>query len=360
MKNFRMKIGLAVLVGIVSLVLYPGCSELKQELPTATDGTTQVHPSGWKSSSSADFHGTFLKKKSWVLSDCTPCHAKSFKGGVSNVSCYSCHLSYPHEIFSDVAPPFSKGHPGYLASKGYPYGECRSCHGATYAGGSRVDVSCMGSGCHADRNGAAKSPEACNTCHGDFLAPANDLVSAAPPKGVRGETVTSYRGVGAHQKHLKAETVSSATQCTECHRVPSTLLATGHIDSNLPAEVVFGSLARVPSAVSPSPAYNSQTLSCSNTFCHGNFRLRRATSPYQLFYTDSVMVGANKSVTWTGTAADGACGSCHGLPPSGHIAAGLTSCWTCHPAVMDQSGKIIDKSKHINGKINIFGLERSF
>jgi len=361
MKNFNMNIGVAVLAAIVSLGLLAGCSELKQELPTATEGTTEIHASGWKSASSPDFHGTFLKKKNWSLNDCAPCHAKSFKGGESKVSCYSCHLAYPHTIFNETAPPYSKGHAGFLASKGYPFGDCRSCHGATYAGGSRVDVSCMGSGCHVDRNGAPKSPEACNTCHGDFSAPANDQISYAPPRGVRGETVTSYRGVGAHQKHLKGGTISSVTACAECHRIPSTLLATGHIDSNLPAEVFFGGpLARVSSAITPNPAFNSQTLACSNTFCHGNFRLRKATSPYQLFYTDSVMVGANKTVAWTGGAADAACGTCHGLPPAGHIASALTSCWTCHPAVMDFTGQIIDKTKHINGKINVFATERSF
>ncbi len=43
------------------------------------------------------------------------------------------------------------------------------------------------------------------------------------------------------------------------------------------------------------------------------------------------------------------CGTCHGLPPTGHIAAPITSCYLCHQGVVDEMGNIIDKDKHING-----------
>ena len=48
------------------------------------------------------------------------------------------------------------------------------------------------------------------------------------------------------------------------------------------------------------------------------------------------------------------CGSCHGLPPTGHIAATLTGCGICHGSVVDTEGNIIDKTKHINGQVNVF------
>lgn len=239
--------------------------------------------------------------------------------------------------------------------------ECQVCHGATYTGETRVNISCQTAGCHVDRTGARKSPEACNTCHGDFSAPARDTSTFAPPKGVKGETSTSYRGVGAHQVHLKGGAVSGGFDCTECHTVPKTFFETGHVDTDLPAEVFFnGPLGRLRSAVTPAPVYSSQDLSCANTFCHGNWRLRRSASPYAFVYTDSIMVGANKTVGWTAGAADGACGTCHGIPPVGHIASTLSACVNCHPGVVNSAGQIIDKTKHINGKVDAFGSERNF
>jgi hypothetical protein len=49
------------------------------------------------------------------------------------------------------------------------------------------------------------------------------------------------------------------------------------------------------------------------------------------------------------------CGFCHGIPPTGHLDFGLTiqSCVTCHSAVVDVDGNIIDKSKHINGQADL-------
>jgi hypothetical protein len=68
-----------------------------------------------------------------------------------------------------------------------------------------------------------------------------------------------------------------------------------------------------------------------------------------------VIVGGNASPVWTASAA---CGTCHGLPPTGHTAATLTTCVNCHSGMIDATGTITDKTKHVNGKINVFGQER--
>ncbi len=68
------------------------------------------------------------------------------------------------------------------------------------------------------------------------------------------------------------------------------------------------------------------------------------------------MVGNNFSAKWNqvdGSQAE--CGSCHGLPPTGHQASTLTACVNCHIGVVDNQGNIIDKTKHINGVKNVFG-----
>jgi hypothetical protein len=71
--------------------------------------------------------------------------------------------------------------------------------------------------------------------------------------------------------------------------------------------------------------------------------------------------GNNFSPAWKGTA-QGACGSCHGdagtanpLPKPPHFA--VTTCYTCHPGVVDQNKKIADKTKHVNGKLTKYGPE---
>jgi predicted CxxxxCH...CXXCH cytochrome family protein len=225
---------------------------------------------------------------------------------------------------------------------------CRTCHGTDYSGGV-ADVSCRT--CHTDGAG----PENCATCHGG-------PTTSAPPEDLAGNTGTSAPGVGAHQKHVKGGDLSSLVWCYECHTVPTSVYAAGHVDSDLPAEVPMnGPLARTASAgIIPAPSHDYAALTCSDTYCHGNWRAAKATSPNQFAYTDSVMTGANAMPVWTGGSSEAACGTCHGLPPTGHMVATITGCVSCHAGVVDAQGKIADKSLHMNGKINVFGSERSF
>jgi hypothetical protein len=105
--------------------------------------------------------------------------------------------------------------------------------------------------------------------------------------------------------------------------------------------------------VAPTPAYNGTTFKCSNTFCHGAWRLKKADSPNQSIYTDVEMAGASYAPQWNGGTSQKSCGTCHGLPPTGHAAAALSSCYTCHGDVMNASGVISNKAKHINGRIDL-------
>ena len=350
---------LTALVVIASLL--NSCSDLKsvQDLPTASAGTLQVHDAGWNDTTAANFHGAVLKQSQFNLNECAKCHSKQFTGGTSGVACSKCHQAYPHPSGFSA----STGHPQYLYSQNYPMGQCRDCHGATYAGGKDATLTCMKSGCHVDVNNNPKSPEACSTCHGNFKAAANDLIAAAPPKTVLGVTDPTARGVGAHQKHLATNTLGKSLKCQECHSVPSQLTSSGHLGT-LPAEVVFNdTLAQLKSgngSLIPKPSYDPATLKCNNTFCHGDWKIRKATSSSQFIYTDSVMVGENYSPVWTGGSTAATCGSCHGIPPKGHLVLAVSSCGTCHVGVVDNNGQIVDKTRHMNGKINVFGQEYAF
>jgi predicted CxxxxCH...CXXCH cytochrome family protein len=148
--------------------------------------------------------------------------------------------------------------------------------------------------------------------------------------------------------------------CTECHNVPGGVYTQGHIDSDNRAEVVMNNplanlLTNDPSTseydpslplFEPDPLYNSSTLSCSNTYCHGNFKNGNL----------------NNIVVWTDPAS-AECGTCHGnatspLPKTnseGGSHPGSTNCSICHGGVVDADLNIINPSKHIDGLLNLFG-----
>lgn len=295
----------------LAAVLFCGCSELKKGAQTTNPVFVYVHPEGFRSPSSPNFHGKAVQVAGWEMRD------------------------------------------------------CRQCHGGTYSGGNAI--SCVSSGCHVDATGNAKSPESCNTCHGSFSASVNDTMSWAPPRSTASDTSTTAHGVGAHQTHLvgTGEHSSTPVPCVGCHTIPSGVYASGHISAQGTAQVVItAALATLPSGgITPSPSYNAQTMQCSNSYCHGNWRLRKSNSKNPDTYTDSVILGANFSPRWTGGDSEAACGTCHGLPPTGHFNYGssIAVCTSCHYLNGSTRGKPqLDKYIHINGKIDLYGNEYNF
>jgi predicted CxxxxCH...CXXCH cytochrome family protein len=251
-------------------------------------GDIRIHPDEWMQVTSSKFHGRFIRRTGWNLDQCKVCHGSDYRGGISKMSCYSCHNS-----------------PG--------------------------------------------GPEACNTCHGN---PAN----SAPPRDLENNFSTGSRGVGAHQSHLTESAFRKAIKCSECHIVPEDYRSPGHIfDDETPniAEVIFNdSLSRIITAdtIKPQPMWDPVTLTCSGTYCHGYFK-------------NGNLSNAPKWNVVDGTQAS--CGTCHGLPPRGtHPAVSSTSCaQICHSDVVDEVEgqlRIKDKTRHINGKLNLFGQEQGF
>ncbi|MCB0308524.1 MAG: hypothetical protein KDD48_04065 [Bdellovibrionales bacterium] len=171
----------------------------------------------------------------------------------------------------------------------------------------------------------------CFTCHGSGQ-------DSAPPNDINGNSDTKYTGVGAHQTHLKNGSLHLAFECSTCHIVPASLESPMHIDSDLPAEVVFGTLAKVGSV---NPIWNS--VGCAQTYCHGNFP------------------GGNTSNNPTWTVVDGsqaACGTCHGISPNSgeHQRSNHRNlpCSDCHGSGYTSSKVRI--ADHVNGTINVGGV----
>ena len=167
----------------------------------------------------------------------------------------------------------------------------------------------------------------CAKCHGDPEREGDFLLKSAPPGDLAGSTDVSYPGVGAHMIHLQPGATHGAVRCTECHEVPGAVDTPGHADDDLPAEVVFGPIAKAGNSI---PSYNPSARSCSDTWCHGEADVRwtrhRPTSE--------------------------TCGSCHGLPPAlPHPQ--VEDCSLCHGEVIDEQGEFVAPDLHVDGTIQV-------
>ncbi|MEW5848572.1 MAG: CxxxxCH/CxxCH domain-containing protein [Myxococcota bacterium] len=265
--------------------------------------------------------------------------------GCSNIACHGATLgdsSVADRTFNWQEPTRNQG--------------CLRCHGAPPSS-HQHSLPCLkcheqvvdGSNALVDRalhlNGVVEVGPAggnCQACHQD-----------APFRDTHGGNDAATRPVGAHEVHLTApHQLSAPLKCADCHRTPATPGETGHLDSDLPAEV-FAWRPREPglaAARGAEPVYDVATGGCAATYCHGGGEVARLdTSPSIL-----------RNLTWT-SAGQGLvyCGSCHGIPPAdpNHDDT-MTSlqCVNCHAGSVDRWGRIIinpdGTSLHLNGVAN--------
>ncbi len=303
------------------------CSEKTDTLKVKT------HPADWNNTQSAEFHGKVVLNIG--TESCKTCHGDNFKGGTSGVACSSCHALFPHpDGFLNISSPNFHGE--FLKDNGVDWHieKCQQCHGADYSGGVSK-FSC--NTCHTGHNG----PQACNTCHGSSK-------NIAPPKDLDGNTTVSAPGVGLHQLHVADNEVTNTYRCSVCHVSISGFSDPNHLDSQTVGEADFDFNTLATDNGRLSPTFDRATTTCSDVYCHGNFSFQAG---------DSVITGNHQPVNWTdATANPDDCTFCHGLPPKGHINLGFNtpgSCSQCHGLVVNADGKIIDKSRHINGKVDL-------
>lgn len=336
------------LLAILFSVFVFSCSELNNDIPPAPEINT--HGDSVYSPTSENYHPKTIAGSTNGMYDCQECHAADFSGGTAKVGCNTidCHPTIAVHVNGVIDPASENFHGKYIRNDQWDMSGCQSCHAEDYSGGY-VSPTCLD--CHTYVGG----PENCTTCHGSST-------SNAPPTDINGNSLTNERGVGAHQIHLKGGDVGRNLTCTECHNVPGGVYTPGHVDSDLPAEVFMNNprtntITNDPSTSEydpgldlfvPSPAYNINDLTCSNTYCHGYFKNGNLE---------------NKPI-WTNPATS-ACGSCHGnetspLPKTqneGGTHPVSPNCSNCHGGVIDQNGNIINPSKHIDGLLNLFGSD---
>jgi predicted CxxxxCH...CXXCH cytochrome family protein len=251
------------------------------------------------------------------------------------------------------------------------------CHGATLPGGSnvaptwtKVDGSQSSCGtCHgvppAAPHPAAADTTTCKKCHQGAMDPNTNLPllathingklelftgtdctlchgskdNPAPPLDLSGSSDTTVVTVGAHQSHLKGDGLYlPAIPCDSCHKVPATVDAAGHMDTNSPAELTFSGLSTSSGAA---PVWDRTAATCAQSYCHGA----------------TLTGGSNTAPTWTKVdGSQASCGACHGLPPPAPhpTATGIDQCGWCHRDGVDPATKMPLLTTHINGKIEFY------
>ena len=336
-------IGLGLLA---SVLLLAACAETSDFLVERT------HPNGWLNASSADFHGKLVLESARKAASCQTCHGEDFGGGSAEVACASCHAAYPHPDGFRV-PSDPQFHEAFFQDNlNWDLTTCQSCHGEAYDGKGGITPNAAADSpknclqCHRADDG----PEDCSTCHG------GDSGNFAPPEALLDGVSTDVPGVGAHQEHLLSQVAAIGLECSHCHVRPDEYGSPGHVlDDDTPgrAELVFGPLATREGTLDV--RYDFSTQTCSNSYCHGNFEFSRDSSNFQFAYTEAFMTGENVSVIWNQVGAGQAeCGTCHGIPPTGHVSRTLEQCANCHGTVVDSNGEIVDPELHMNGEINVF------
>jgi len=300
-------------------------------------------------------------------------YAKPVWGNNNTMTCASCHkdMSTLQENAEDLSFGSHKRH-----TVDAVYG-CSLCHGSAYSASSAetvthsngiIDVSfpggkaqgttysqqasnlpgdnygtCSTSKCHgrATKNwGISTTLTQCEKCHGSSRTAIVDGVF----KDTAGSPAGSY--VGTHVSHLAGtHNLTAPLQCSECHTIPSSITSFGHM-SSLPARLAFGvlsvrsSVVRAGDRVAMTPAYNTTTRKCSNTYCHAGVQIKDISTGIVTYQ------GAKPEPSWGESAF--ACSMCHGYPPKG-LHTTSVNCSACHNHIDLSNQSMRDKTKHING-----------
>lgn len=200
-------------------------------------------------------------------------------------------------------------HGGALRANKWSTTGCQECHGKELKGSSKKG----GGSCYTCH---AKGPTGCTVCHGNSATG-----SAAPPMDLSWNLTATSRGVGAHETHLKGMGPFATVKCGDCHTVPASTDAAGHLpdtaktSSDLTAEVTFSGGATLGKITG---AYDTANGGCT-VYCHG---------------AGLALPGTERKPTWT-SANKMTCQSCHPAPHSNPKYGGA-DCSACHQQVFKQ------------------------
>lgn len=285
MLNIRRKQTLSLYLSMLFMTLI-GCSE--QNAQSLIDPDTGSHAKDWLPAA---------HMKAVTMSgpdDCSSCHGTDLEGGISGISCTSCHLGGPTSVHpADWVPVYST-HDPYVEASGT--GACANlyCHGASLTGVANSGPSCMSchmggvmqihpagwlgdacsnhgnyaytngtagcsnAACHgADLGGVSQSGPSCTQCHNPIPNSNQcNYCHGIPPNG------TVYPNTaGKHAKHMQL----SGVTCATCH----IRLCDQH--GNGIVEVIIDPIYNAKTGIA-SFTTTSSGKTCSEISCHGGPR----------------------------------------------------------------------------------------
>ena len=188
------------------------------------------HSENWATPAGA--HGPYVQTElNGNTTDCQLCHGVNLKGGTSEVSCFSCHESYPHPSIGEWLP-FS-GHGSHVLNDlGGSTEGCKLCHGEDLTGGN-TGFSCFA--CHSTfphaegwatlsghgtyvRTTLGGNTNSCKLCHGNDLTGGTSGVSCfscheSYPHPSMGE----WLPFSGHGSHVLNDLGGSTEGCKLCH-----------------------------------------------------------------------------------------------------------------------------------------------
>jgi hypothetical protein len=139
------KVQLAAIAVGIGLSMIFGCSSPNSQAPF--DADTQQHPAGW-------LPAGHMAAAQTNTPSCQDCHGADFSGGISKVSCTTCHLGgalsvHPETWAGDAILTL---HGQYVVNNGSLACANVFCHGASLEGVANSGPSCSSGvtvGCHS-------------------------------------------------------------------------------------------------------------------------------------------------------------------------------------------------------------------
>ena len=226
-----------ILILLVLLIIVGGCSSPNENSPFSGGS----HPPGWLPA------GHTMAAKTNVAS-CTECHGSDFSGGMSHVSCSSCHIggiTSVHPSSWGTGTQLILNHAPYVAANNSTSCQNAYCHGSDLSGTTGSGPGCKT--CHL--NGAFPFlPANCSSCHG------------TPPSGAAyPNTASAHNTTTGHF----APMVTLQDGCNTCHRGAGAGTV-NHFNGIVDIQLMNS----VYSAESGIAVYNPDGT-CSNVSCHG-------------------------------------------------------------------------------------------
>lgn len=288
-----------------------GCSDPNAQSPINPD--TGSHSANW-------LPAAHMAAATSDPNSCSACHGADFNGGISGVSCTSCHLGSPTSVHPVDWVPVYSAHGPYVKANSTSTCANQYCHGLSLTG-------------------VPASGPSCTSCHLGGLTSGHPA-DWVPIYSTHGPYVTTNGTNSCSNQSCHGTTLTgvpdSGPSCTICHM--------GGVTNIHPAGWLGDACSNHGTY-----ALTNGTTGCANIYCHG---ATLAGVPQS---------GPSCTKCHPTIPTSPSCGACHGIPPNGlapaesaypnlpgkhatHMALNGVTCATCHNRSCGQ---------HMNGTVDV-------